>query len=85
MLCATLWFLFEELGIRRVFYHRHETGARMKAITHSLPPRSLYTDLPEQFGFRLTHNGPGFIRDGMNRRQLRTFCDPATQWYVLQV
>jgi len=85
MLSATLWFLVEELGIRTVFYHRHETGTRLKRIPWDPPPRSLYTQLPEQFGFRITHNGPGFIRDSMDRRQLRLFCDPDTRWYVMNL
>ena len=85
MLSASLWFLVEELGIRTVFYHRHETGTKLKRIPYSPPPRSLYTQLPEQFGFKLTHNGPGFIRDSMDRRQLRLFCDPETRWYVTQL
>lgn len=85
MLSATLWFLIEEIGIRTIFYHRHETGALMKRIPRHPPPRSLYTRLPEQFGFRLTHNGPGFIRDSMDRKELRLFCDPDTRWYVMQL
>ncbi len=82
MLTATLWFLFEELGIETVFYHTHETGAELKGIGHRLPPRSLYTDLPRRFCFRTTHNGPRFIRDAPNRTLRRKFIEPSTKWFV---
>lgn len=82
MLTATLWFLFEELGIETVFYHTHETGAELKGIDDPQPPRSLYTDLPRKFCFRTTHNGPRFIRDAANRELRRRFTDPETKWFI---
>ncbi len=85
MLSATLWFLHQELGIHTLFYHRHESGAKFKGIEQDPPPRSLYTRVPEQFCFRITHNGPSFIRDSLSGERLRLFCDPETQWYVLNL
>ena len=60
ILTATLWFLLEELGIKTIFFHTHESGMRLKQIKFSAPPRSIYTDLPRLFCFRTTHNGPRF-------------------------
>ena len=63
MLAATLWFLRRELGIRKIYYHTHETGAAMKRIVYRrLPPRSLYTRLPRKFCFEETGDAPAFIR-----------------------
>lgn len=72
MLAATLWFLWQELGIGRVFYHRYETSLLLKHFDAEWsPPRSLYTDLPERFGFRLVDEGPGFIEADRQVRALR--------------
>jgi hypothetical protein len=31
ILCATIWFLDTELGIRRIFYHTFDSGNRLEA------------------------------------------------------
>lgn len=81
MLAATLWFLWRELGIGRVFYHRYETSLLLKHFdAHWAPPRSLYTDLPERFGFRLVNDGPGFIESDRQVRALRRRA-PDWRWY----
>ncbi len=67
MLAATLWFVRRELGIRRVYYHSHETGAALKKICYSLPPRSLYTQLPKKFCFAETRLPPAFLRKKSGR------------------
>jgi len=51
----------EELGIKNIFYHSFETGAVLKDMGDWLPPRSLYTDLPKQFCFSRSKQGPEFI------------------------
>ncbi len=61
MLSATIWFLRRELGISSIYYHSHETGASLKKISGSLPPRSLYTKLPRKFCFAETKDVPGFL------------------------
>ncbi|MEM8814499.1 MAG: hypothetical protein AAGE85_01665 [Pseudomonadota bacterium] len=61
MLSATLRFLREELGVRSIFYHTHESGARLKRIQVRLPPRSVYTQLPRRFCFEETTERPGFL------------------------
>lgn len=83
MLTATLWFLLNELGIKRVFYHTHETGSLMKNINVCKPPRSIYKDLPDKFCFSITHNGPSFVRDAGNRELWKKFTEPDTKWYIL--
>ncbi len=82
MLTATLWFLLEELGIRTVLYHTHDSGARLKSIAGGEPPRSLYVDLPRKFCFRSTHYGPRFLRDSKDKDLKRLFVDPDTKWFI---
>ena len=82
IMTATLWFLLEELGIKTIFFHTHETGQKMKQIRYSAPPRSIYTDLPKSFCFRTTHNGPRFLRDAEDRHIKSLFSDPETTWFV---
>jgi hypothetical protein len=72
MLAAALWFLWQELGIRRVFYHSWETGLAVKRMEREWgPPRSLYTDLPERFGFRRVGEGPSFLESSRHVRKLK--------------
>ncbi|HNP62463.1 MAG TPA: hypothetical protein PKH39_00940 [Woeseiaceae bacterium] len=61
MLAATLWLLREELGVRKVFYHTHASGAKLKKIRNRLPPRSLYTKLPKRFCFGETDEVPELL------------------------
>ncbi len=61
MLSATIWFLRRELGIRTIYYHTHESGAALKRIKHTLPPRSIYSALPRRFCFAKTDARPGFL------------------------
>ena len=62
---ATLWaalhFLRDELGLRRIYYHTMESGQVLKKIDGSLPPSSLYTDLPRRFCFGKTDQPPAFV------------------------
>ena len=68
MMMAALEFLFEEIGMRRVFYHTFELGCRLKGITQSFPPKSLYTSLPKKFCFQKTGEIPAFLRGSKFRR-----------------
>lgn len=82
MMAATLWFVHEELGFDKVYYHTFETGRVMKKITYTPPPRSLYTDLPEKFCFQITKEAPTFIAtDAKARRRLKAANNP--QWFLL--
>lgn len=58
---AALNFLFEEIGVKRVYYHEFKTGLALKHIDYGLPPRSLYSSLPKQLGFTLTEELPAFL------------------------
>ncbi|MGI9463102.1 MAG: hypothetical protein ACR2OM_04145 [Aestuariivirgaceae bacterium] len=67
MLAAAIWFLCDEIGIHRIWYHDHDTGARLKKIDQVKPPRSLYTDLPKRFCFERTCKAPEFILERATR------------------
>lgn len=62
-LLAALAFAVSELGIRRIWIHQPQPGAKLKNIEGPLPPRSLYSDLPRRFGFQPTHRAPSFLYD----------------------
>lgn len=61
ILAATIWFLREEIGVKTIFYHTYESGARLKEIRFGLPPRSVYSKLPKRFCFEETDQRPGFL------------------------
>lgn len=71
MLSAAVWFLKEEIGIDRIFYHTFESGARLKRITGTLPPRSLYTKLPKKLCFTETSQVPQFLQRDLTRGKKR--------------
>lgn len=82
-LAAAIQFIREELGITQIYYHTYETGKKIKDVAHN-PPRSIYTKLPRQFGFKLTANTPVFLRnDKVARRYLKAIRQP--NWYVMQL
>jgi hypothetical protein len=84
MMAATLWFIHCELGLNKVFYNNFETGNKMKGINYREPPRSLYTDLPEKFCFKLTQEAPSFItEDKKAQNRLRKIKN--AQWYLLTI
>lgn len=78
ILSAAIWFLRIELGVRRIYFHTHESGARLKSIRYTLPPRSLYTRLPRQFCFRETDETPGFLDVKTKTRARREIIRNAT-------
>lgn len=62
-LFASLWFLKEEIGISKVYYHSWDSGLYYKGLKDNFgPPRSLYTKLPKRFGFEKIEHGPAFIK-----------------------
>ena len=61
MLSATIHFLSEVLGIKTIYYHTYESGARLKHIQFRLPPRSIYSRLPKRFCFSETDRRPRFL------------------------
>ncbi len=80
---AALRFIRDELGISTVFYHSFDTGKKIKAVSGS-PPRSIYTQLPKQFGFESTQESPEFLmQDKVSRRYIKSIRDP--HWFRLAV
>lgn len=49
------------LGVRRVWLHQPHTGAKLKHIRDTPPPRSLYSDLPRRFCFQPTDRAPEIL------------------------
>lgn len=89
ILCATIWFLVRELGVRCIFYHTFDSCVRMKSIGGSLPPRSVYTTLPRRFCFQETEMHPSFLGGEISRerkrakRKKRQFVNP--RFFVLEL
>ncbi|GMG82188.1 hypothetical protein LNKW23_14010 [Paralimibaculum aggregatum] len=70
LMLAVLIFARRELGARRVWLHRPETGRLLKRIRGVLPPASLYTRLPKRFRFRPVRAVPRLLarREGALKR-----------------
>lgn len=82
MLAATLKFVFDELGVKQMYYHTYETGSALKNIDYRKPPRSIYSDLPQKFCFRETSKAPEFLRANRHaRRKLKKLKD--SRWFYL--
>ena len=71
ILTAVLEFLFDEIGIRHIYYHDYDCGRRLKCIEGQGPPRSVYSRLPSRFCFEKVHEAPDFLR-AENTRALKT-------------
>jgi hypothetical protein len=85
MLMAALSFLFDEIGVRRVFYHTFETGCRLKGIdAESAPPRLLYTTLPKKFCFRETGEMPEFLARARKRKRRLRALGEAGRFFVME-
>ena len=81
-LAAGLWFVREQLGISKVYYHTFEGGMKAKGFVYGKPPRSLYTSLPKQFCFRKTAEGPRFLfEDKRHRKRYRNL--QGQRWFCL--
>ena len=84
MLGATIAFINDELGLKRIYYHTHESGRVVKRLGNSLPPRSLYTRLPRRFCFDHSDAGPEFLQaDPLYRRLLRKVKN--VDWFRLEL
>lgn len=90
MLSASLWFLKEELGITKVYFHTWESGLHFKGLEDDFgPPRSIYTKLPRRFGFEQVEEGPSFIVLATNksRRSKKQKPRPQTKpkWWLCEL
>jgi hypothetical protein len=84
ILCATLEFLANDIGVKHVYFYDHETGAQLKSVGYGKPPKSLYTKLPKKFGFKTVANAPKFItQDRFSHKKLKRIKQP--QWHYLQL
>ena len=84
LLTATLQFIWQELGIKTVYLHTLETGAAVKRIKYTKPPRSLYIGLPKRFCFRQTAEAPQFLRQTPAFRRLERALGQ-TRWHVINL
>lgn len=82
-LAAAIRLIRHDLGIKEIFYHSFETGNRMKGISDNLPPRSLYSDLPQKFAFKLTDEVPKFLQDLRHTQQILRKQKTGARWYKL--
>ena len=78
ILTAAITFIHDELGIRKIYYHSAESGAKMKRLRWDLPPRSLYSKLPKRFGFKMTQEVPEFLKEDKSFRRLYKRIKPVT-------
>ena len=79
---AAINFIADELGITSIYYHSFETGAVLKHLHYSKPPRSLYTDLPRKFCFQAVQQGPSFIANNKKaKRRLKAIKNPS--WFAM--
>ena len=83
MLTATLWFLWEELGVRRVVLHDYQTGLRLKRMQSCPGPASLYRRLVRRFCFERTTHGPDFIEHSRDRRVRAALRGFDARWWEL--
>ncbi|WP_226704131.1 hypothetical protein [Microbulbifer elongatus] len=76
-LAAVLEFLRKEVGSLDIYYHTADSGARLKGIKNYFPPKSLYSSLPEKFGFQLTEQVPDMLKSNrVTRRCLKAIKEP---------
>lgn len=87
MLCATIEYVNQSLGIKHIYLYEHATGIALKNMDEWHPPKSLYSQLPKKFGFQLTQSAPTFIQeDGYAARKLKKIEKQATtKWYFLNL
>lgn len=84
VLTAAIHLIRHDLGINEVFYNSFETGNAMKGIRrYSLPPRSLYTDLPKRFAFTPTSEAPEFLRDLRHTCRVQRKLKGGAYWFKL--
>ena len=86
MLSAVIWFVKEELGMDKLYYHTYESGRIFKRFKqgYSLPPKSLYTKLPSRFGFDQTGEAPQFLQKVHYLKKMFTKNNDL-RWFVIQL
>jgi hypothetical protein len=84
VLCAAIWFLHEELGTRRIFFHDYDSSAPLKGMAPGAAPRSLYTALPRRFCFQRTKRAPAFISSCSHPTVQERLETKDLHWFVLE-
>lgn len=85
LLCATIEFIRNELGIERIFMHTAQSGWKVKQMCNTWhAPRSLYSDLPRKFAFKQTYAAPEFLlKDRCYQKLIRK--QPDIDFYQLSM
>ena len=83
-LSAAIWFIREELGVKRIFYHTWRTGNYLKNFGWTKPPRSLYSDLPRKFCFRQTALAPDYLLNCDNKLIRKRVREDRVRFYYLE-
>ena len=85
LLHASVQFVQKELGICKIWMHTFESGNMFKELDKwSLPPKSLYTQLPRKYGFEKTNDAPVFLRQEPGLKgYLRKASRQKVQWHRL--
>jgi hypothetical protein len=85
ILCATLEFLANDIGVKDVYFYDYDTGLKLQSLAFNYgPPKSLYTKLPKKFGFKTVAHAPGFIsEDRFSHKKLRRIKSP--KWHYLNM
>jgi len=84
MLTAAIQFIYQELGIDKIYLHTPETGAAIKKIKYTQPPKSLYSSLPKKFCFSQTKKAPEFLCQSRAFRKLEKTLG-GSQWNILNL
>jgi hypothetical protein len=84
-LSAAIWFLTEELGIRKIYYHTPASGCLLKGMGRGGAPTSLYSQLPEKFCFQKTNEKPWFLENATNRRIRSIYKSEGIGFYCLSL
>ena len=85
MLTATILFLRQELGIKKIYYHTFESGNFLKQLQFQYPPKSLYTTLPKKFCFQKTAIVPEFLSDSIHFLEEKNKKKTKLQFYLLDL
>ncbi len=84
MLAATIEFIQNEIGIKKIYYHSDSTGYKVKNIHYTKPPRSLYSKSPNKFCFTKTNEAPEFLyQDKYFKHIYKKVTKP--EWYKMAV
>lgn len=85
MLLASIWYLKEEVGISKIYYHTSDSGWRLKRIRGRKPPRSIYSKLPKKFCFVETRQPPQCVAENPEGYLKHVLKLGIARWYLLEL